>query len=158
MTKSRPKKVPIEEYSTLDNGLKFYDLEEGTGSGIEAGDKVLVHFDCYIGKVDVVSSRYSALLGKNEVIPEPFGFIAGKPVGQRKAKKADGGGGNAAFSGQSGPKPPPALSTAVLGMKKGGRRSVIVTADQGYGDTGYEEVPGGATVEMQIEVLEVTRA
>lgn len=52
---------------------------------------------------------------------QPFGFIAGKPVGQRKAKKADGGGGNAAFSGQSGPKPPPALSTAVLGMKKGGR-------------------------------------
>lgn len=29
-----------------------------------------MHFDCYIGKVDVVSSRYSALLGKNEVIPE----------------------------------------------------------------------------------------
>lgn len=40
----------------------------------------------------------------------------------------------------------------------GMQRSVIVTADQGYGDTGYEEVPGGATVEMQIEVLEVTRA
>ena len=29
-----------------------------------------MHFDCYIGKVDVVSSRYSALLGKNEIIPE----------------------------------------------------------------------------------------
>lgn len=52
---------------------------------------------------------------------QPYAFIAGKPVGQRKAKKADGGGGNAAFSGQNGPKPPPALSTAVLGMKKGGK-------------------------------------
>eukprot|EP00892_Ulva_mutabilis_P001524 jgi/Ulvmu1/11372/UM075_0034.1 len=159
LTKARPKKVPIEEYSTSkENGLKFYDLEEGVGGEVARGDKVTVHFDCYIGKVDVVSSRYSALLGKNEIIPEPFGFIAGKPVGQRKAKKADGGQANAAFSGQNGPKPPPALSTAVLGMKKGGKRSVIVTPDQAYGDSGYEEVPGGATVEMQIEVLEIGRA
>lgn len=33
-----------------------------------------------------------------------------------------------------------------------------MTADQGYGDDGYEEVPGGATIEMQVEVLEVGRA
>lgn len=32
--------------------------------------RLQVHFDCYIGKVDAVSSRYSALLGKNEIIPE----------------------------------------------------------------------------------------
>lgn len=38
------------------------------------------------------------------------------------------------------------------------QRSVIVTPDLGYGDAGYEEVPGGATIEMQIEILEVSRA
>ena len=38
------------------------------------------------------------------------------------------------------------------------QRSVIVTPDQGYGDAGYDEVPGNATLEMQIEVLEVGRA
>ena len=34
------------------------------------------------------------------------------------------------------------------------QRSVIVTADQGYGDNGMQEIPGGATVELQIELLE----
>lgn len=29
-----------------------------------------VHFDCYLGKLDIVSSRLSALLGKNEIVPE----------------------------------------------------------------------------------------
>jgi hypothetical protein len=87
----------------VDNGLKFYDLDNGTGVEVQKGDKVTVrprlghastspqvwdidrnidsryqgthcnvqvHFDCYIGVVDAVSSRYSALLGKNEIIPE----------------------------------------------------------------------------------------
>lgn len=33
------------------------------------------------------------------------------------------------------------------------QRSVIVTADEGYGDSGYDEIPAGATVELLIEVL-----
>lgn len=38
------------------------------------------------------------------------------------------------------------------------QRSVIVTPDQGYGEQGYEEVPGGATVELVIEVLDYKTA
>lgn len=54
-----------------ENGLKYFDLEEGSGSAeVSPGDKVTVHFDCYYGVVDVVSSRYATLLGKNEIIPE----------------------------------------------------------------------------------------
>ena len=52
---------------------------------------------------------------------QPFQFVAGKPVFERKARKADGGGGGGSFSGLGGPKPPPALSTAVLGMAKGSK-------------------------------------
>ena len=46
-------------------------------------------------------------------------------------------------------------------MSEGGcgvQRSVIVTPDQGYGDNGYDEVPGGATVELIIEVLDYKSA
>lgn len=39
-----------------------------------------VHFDCYLGKVDVVSSRYSALLGKNEIIPEVRSALVARPA------------------------------------------------------------------------------
>jgi FKBP-type peptidyl-prolyl cis-trans isomerase len=31
---------------------------------------------------------------------------------------------------------------------------VIVTPDVGYGDKGIDEIPGGATIELQIELLE----
>jgi hypothetical protein len=43
-----------------------------------------VHFDCYYGKIDVVSSRFSALLGKNEIVPEVCILVA-VTVGQSNA-------------------------------------------------------------------------
>jgi FKBP-type peptidyl-prolyl cis-trans isomerase len=38
------------------------------------------------------------------------------------------------------------------------QRSVIVPPEKGYGDKGYDEVPGGATVELLIEVLDFGKA
>jgi hypothetical protein len=35
------------------------------------------------------------------------------------------------------------------------QRSVIVSPDLGYGDKGIDETPGGATIELQIGLLEV---
>ena len=70
--------------------------------------------------LDVVSSRSARLLGGNRTIAEPFEFIAGEQVTAQAVKKiSDSAGG--LFSGSSGPRPPPALSTAVLGMKRGGK-------------------------------------
>ncbi len=54
-----------------------------------------------------------------------------------------------------GPKPPAALSTAVVGMKMGGIRSVIVPPELGYGSVGEQEIGPGQTFEMKIEVLDV---
>jgi hypothetical protein len=50
---------------------------------------------------------------------QPFEFTAGEPVTVTFKKAGDSAGG--LFAGGSGPKPPPALSTAVIGMKQGGR-------------------------------------
>lgn len=52
---------------------------------------------------------------------QPFSFTAGKPVFERRARKAEGGMAGGNFIGAGGPKPPPALSTSVIGMKKGGK-------------------------------------
>ena len=51
---------------------------------------------------------------------QPFDFVVGEPVSSVGVKKINDAA-NGLFSGQSGVKPPPALSTAVIGMKPGGK-------------------------------------
>ena len=45
----------------------------------------------------------------------------------------------------------------VRGMRVGGKRSVIVTPELGFGDRGEQEIEPGATFELQIELLSVKR-
>lgn len=102
------------------SGLKYYDLVAGIGPGVRLGDSVVVHFDCLYRGIDVVSSRSARLLGGNRVVAEPFQFTAGGGVSTNAIRIAgDSAGG--LFAGVSGPKPPPALSHAVEGMKVGGK-------------------------------------
>jgi peptidylprolyl isomerase len=103
--------------------LKYYDLVPGKGDPIVPGATVTVHYDCIFRGLYVVSSRSARLLGGNRTIAEPFTFVVGQPVSGVAVKKIDDGA-NAMFAGTGGPKPPPALSTAVIGMKPGGKVSV----------------------------------
>ncbi|CAK0743738.1 hypothetical protein CVIRNUC_001493 [Coccomyxa viridis] len=147
-------KPSVDEYSSLDDGLKYFDQAVGTGEVAEKGKKVKVHFDCMYKGIDVVSSRQARLLGGNRTISEPLEFVAGGAVAGAAVKKTtDTAGG--LFAGSSGPKPPPALSSAVLGMKIGGKRSVIVPPEVGYGREGLQEIPPNGTFELQIELLSV---
>lgn len=57
---------------------------------------------------------------------QPFEFVAAQDVADQGAKKVNDSAGGL-FAGSSGPKPPPALSTAVLGMKVGGK---VITTPQ----------------------------
>ncbi len=104
-------------------GFSFLDTTPGrAGPPIAAGDTVTVHFDSLFRGIDVASSRSARLLGGNRTIAEPFVFVAGAPVdatSRAKAPVGDSAGG--LFSGASGPEPPPALSTAVIGMRSGGK-------------------------------------
>ena len=45
----------------------------------------------------------------------------------------------------------------LMGMRVGGKRSVIVTPELGFGDRGEQEIEPGATFELQIELLSVKR-
>ena len=97
----------------------MYDLIQGRGPTAEDGQKATVHYDCLWSGLDVVSSRSARLLGENRTLSEPFEFIVGQPL-DSKAKMSDFSGGGL-FSGMGGPKPPPALSSSVRGMKVGGK-------------------------------------
>ncbi|KAF8055403.1 Abcb6 [Scenedesmus sp. PABB004] len=144
----KKRKVPLEDYSVSEvDGLRFFDSEPGRGREVKAGDKVVVHFDCKFKGIDAVSSRYARTLGGNRTIAEPFELVAGGPITLNIVRAGDTAGG--LFAGGSGPKPPPALSTAVIGMKAGGRRVVYVDkAELGY-TQGNQEIPAGAAFQLE---------
>lgn len=62
-------------YTETDTGLKYYDLEVGTGSLAEAGFAVQYHFITWLSDSSVVNSSYSSgavqvtTLGANNLIP-----------------------------------------------------------------------------------------
>ncbi|MEW5318046.1 MAG: hypothetical protein WDW38_009299 [Sanguina aurantia] len=152
----KKRKIPDEKYSVAETtGLKYFDLQEGQGPVVKAGDRVRVHYDCIYRGIDVVSSRAARLLGGNRTIAEPFEFVVGEQVFGVQVKKINDGA-NGMFAGQGGPKPPQALSLSVMGMKRGGKRTLVVDKpDLGYGLKGIGEMPANATFELKVEVLDV---
>eukprot|EP00798_Chlamydomonas_sp_ICE-L_P021970 gene21970-29027_t len=152
------RKLTDADYSMSDElGFLFAELAPGKGGQVvKKGDRVICHFDVMYRSIDIVSSRQARLLGGNRTISEPFEFIVGEAVQEQAAKSmTDSAGG--LFSGQGGPKPPPVLSRAVIGMKKGGKRSIKVTdaAADGYGSKGIGEMPGNTPFELRVEVLSI---
>ncbi|KAJ8433548.1 hypothetical protein Cgig2_018101 [Carnegiea gigantea] len=149
------KTIPIEEYLTGPEGLKYYDIVVGKGPVAVKGSTVQVHFDCVYRGITAVSSRESKLLAENRIIAQPYEFKVGSPPGnERKREFVDNP--NGLFSAQAAPKPPPALYFITEGMRVGGKRTVIVPPEFGYGQKGSNEIPPGATFDLNIELLKVT--
>lgn len=150
----KKKNIPIDDYITSPDGLKYYDFLEGKGPIAEKGSTVQVHFDCLYRGITAVSSRESKLLAGNRVIAQPYEFKVGAPPGkERKREFVDNP--NGLFSAQAAPKPPQAMYTIVEGMRVGGKRTVIVPPEKGYGKKGMNEIPPGATFELNIELLQL---
>ncbi|CAL5331986.1 hypothetical protein CsSME_00013366 [Camellia sinensis var. sinensis] len=146
--------IPLEDYLTTPDGLKYYDVVEGKGPAAQKGSTVQVHFDCLYRGVTVVSSRESKLLAGNRSIAQPYEFKVGAPAGkERKREFVDNP--NGLFSAQASPKPPAAMYLVTEGMKVGGKRIVIVPPEAGYGQRGMNEIPPGATFELNLELLQV---
>ncbi|KAK4803689.1 hypothetical protein SAY86_003506 [Trapa natans] len=148
------KNIPLDDYSTSPDGLKYYDIVEGKGPVAENGSTVQVHFDCVYRGITAISSRESKLLAGNRIIAQPYEFKVGSAPGkERKRDFVDNP--NGLFSAQAAPKPPPAMYKITEGMKLGGKRTVIVPPEAGYGQKGMNEIPPGATFELNIELLQV---
>ncbi|KMT19225.1 hypothetical protein BVRB_1g014070 [Beta vulgaris subsp. vulgaris] len=152
----RSKKIiPPEDYQTSPDGLKYYDFDEGKGPVAVKGSIIQVHFDCIYRGITAVSSRESKILAGNRIIAQPYVFKVGSTPGrERKREFVDNP--NGLFSAQAAPKPPPALYSIVEGMKLGGKRTVIVPPEAGYGKKGSNEIPPGATFTLNIEILQIT--
>ncbi|CAK9271483.1 unnamed protein product [Sphagnum jensenii] len=150
------KEIPVENFQTSDDGLKFYDINPGGGPVAEKGETVVVHFDCIYRSITAVSSRESKILAGNRTIAQPYEFIVGSTPGkERKREFVDNA--NGLYSAQASPKPPPALYTITEGMRVGGKRTVIVPPEAGYGSKGMNEIPPDATFELNVELLELKK-
>ncbi|KAJ4788417.1 Peptidylprolyl isomerase [Rhynchospora pubera] len=148
------KTISPEEYNTSPEGIKYYDLIEGKGPTAEKGSTVQVHFDCLYRGITAVSSRESKILAGNRTIAQPYEFTVGAPPGkERKRDFVDNP--NGLYSAQAAPKPPPAMYSVTEGMKIGGKRTVVVPPELGYGKKGMNEIPPGATFELNVELLQV---
>ncbi|XP_057974488.1 peptidyl-prolyl cis-trans isomerase FKBP18, chloroplastic isoform X4 [Malania oleifera] len=117
--------IPLEDYLTSPDGLKYFDVIEGEGPVAKKGSTV-----------------------------KPYEFKVGAPPGkERKRDFVDNP--NGLFSAQAAPKPPPAMYSITEGMKVGGKRKVIVPPEAGYGKKGMNEIPPGASFELNVELLEL---
>ena len=64
------------------------------------------------------------------------------------------------FSGEGAPKPPFALyfTETFAGMRQGGKRTLLLPPDIGYGPNGFREIPPGRDFMVDIELLDVVPA
>jgi len=107
--------------------VEIEDLEVGQGAEVAPGDFVKVHYTGWLYTDGEKGEQFDSSRDRDE----PFVFQLGK--GQ-VIKGWDQG---------------------LAGMRVGGKRRLIVPPELGYGDRGTPNIPGGATLLFEVEVLDV---
>jgi FKBP-type peptidyl-prolyl cis-trans isomerase len=109
---------------TTKSGLKYEELNEGTGPAAKAGDTVEVHYTGWLTD----GKKFDSSLDRGR----PFSFNLGAG---RVIKGWDEG---------------------VAGMKVGGKRTLVIPPDLGYGARGAGGViPPNARLTFEVELLGV---
>ncbi|KAG8080971.1 hypothetical protein GUJ93_ZPchr0007g5184 [Zizania palustris] len=126
----RASKIPESEFTTLPNGLKYYDISVGTGAKAVKGSRVAVHYVAKWKGITFMTSRQGLGVGGGT----PYGFDIGNSERGNVLKGLDLG---------------------VEGMKAGGQRLIIVPPELAYGKKGVQEIPPNATIELDVELLSV---
>lgn len=129
----RGAKIPESEYTTLPNGLKYYDLKVGTGVEAVKGSRVAIHYVAKWRNITFMTSRQGMGVGGGT----PYGFDVGQSERGTVLKGLDLG---------------------VQGMRVGGQRLLIVPPELAYGKKGVQEIPPNATIEMDIELLSIKQS
>jgi FKBP-type peptidyl-prolyl cis-trans isomerase len=114
--------------SELPSGLKYTDSKVGDGAAATAGHKVSVHYTGWLDNKGEKGKKFDSSLDRGQ----PFGFTLGA---QQVIKGWDEG---------------------VAGMKVGGKRTLVIPPELGYGARGAGGViPPNATLIFDVELLKV---
>lgn len=112
----------------LANGLKYIDSKVGTGKEATSGHKVTVHYTGWLDQNGTKGKKFDSSLDRGQ----PFSFNLG---GHQVIKGWDEG---------------------VAGMKIGGKRTLTIPPELGYGARGAgSAIPANATLIFDVELLGV---
>ncbi|KAL6769838.1 FKB16D [Auxenochlorella protothecoides x Auxenochlorella symbiontica] len=145
LTSKRRVKIPESEFKAGPEGLKYYDVSPGKGPEAHEGQRVVVHFDANGRPQQSTSPPHTFPRNRWRGITfitsrQGLGVTGGNPLGFDVGARGAGG----TLRG---------LDLGVRGMRVGGQRKLIVPPSLAYGDRGVGEVPGGATLEIDVELL-----
>jgi len=109
--------------------LKITDVKAGTGAVAKAGEQVTVHYTGWLYVNGAKGKKFDSSVDRGE----PFSFALGA--------------GNVI----------PGWDKGVAGMKVGGKRTLIIPPDMGYGAGGTPDgtIPPNATLIFDVELLKV---
>jgi FKBP-type peptidyl-prolyl cis-trans isomerase len=112
----------------MPNGLKYTDTKTGDGAAARAGNKVSVHYTGWLYNNGTKGAKFDSSVDRGQ----PFQFTLG-------AHQVIAG-----------------WDEGVAGMKVGGRRTLIIPPELGYGARGAGGViPANATLMFDVELLGV---
>ncbi|EFJ32081.1 hypothetical protein SELMODRAFT_75290 [Selaginella moellendorffii] len=129
----RSEQVPESDYTTLPNGLKYYDVKVGGGNPAVKGSRVAIHYVAKWKGITFMTSRQ----GMGVTGGTPYGFDVGSSDQGLVLKGLDLG---------------------VQGMRVGGVRLLIVPPELAYGDKGIQEIPPNATLKFNVELLSIKQS
>lgn len=121
-----PAEVAEEEMTTNEEGLQYYDLEEGEGEQAEATHTVVTDYTIWVQGED--ESKFIASSDYNE----PATFVIGR---------------ESVFAG---------WEQGVTGMRLGGKRLLIIPPELAFGEQATGQIPADATLIMEIELNDIT--
>ena len=112
----------------LANGLKYTDTNVGTGAEATKGHKVSVHYTGWLYNNGAKGAKFDSSLDRGQ--PFAFGLGAGQVI--------------------------QGWDEGVAGMKIGGKRTLIIPPELGYGARGAPgAIPPNATLMFDVELLGV---
>ncbi len=116
------------EVITLDSGLRYEDVKVGTGAEAVSGKTVDVHYTGWLDEQGHKGNKFDSSVDRGA----PFSF----PLGAGRVIKG--------------------WDEGVAGMKVGGKRTLMIPPDLGYGARGAGGViPPNASLIFDVELLEV---
>ncbi len=114
--------------TTTPSSLKIIDIKVGTGSAPKPGQTCVMHYTGWLYENDKKAAKFDSSLDRNQ----PFSF----PIGQHQV-----------IAG---------WDEGVATMKVGGKRTLIIPPELGYGPRGAGGViPPNATLIFDVELLGV---
>ena len=128
---SPPSSTTTSKFGAKVNELQIVDQKPGTGAEAVSGKAVIVHYTGWLydpAAADGHGTKFDSSLDRNV----PFGFFLG---GGKVIKGWDEG---------------------IVGMKVGGKRTLVIPPSKGYGERGAGGVsPPNATLLFDVELIDV---